>query len=60
MELYKQRVIKVGRVTKLAVPPPQYSIYQRPCKCEVLTQQALAWVIQTAGDYYNGEELLGK
>ena len=49
-----QLVIKIGKITKFAVPPTFKKIDGSQCNCEKLSHQALAWMIHTAGDYCDG------
>ena len=55
MEFEEQKTIQVGKETKLAVPPRRQKIYKSPCSCENFSQQALAWIIHTTGDYFDGK-----
>ena len=56
-EFKEQEIIKVGKITQLAVPPACSKSFESMCSCEDFSQQALAWIIQTAGDYYDGRKL---
>ena len=56
MAFHEQDDIKVGKITKLAVPPAHRKVYKSPCSCEKFSQQALAWVLHTTGDYFDGQQ----
>ena len=55
----EHKVIRIGKITKLAVPPSHRKVYKSQCKCEKFSQQALAWIIHTTGDYFDGEKPQG-